>query len=73
MALGLARAHVASLASLPEEDEDRLSASNMLTQALREMGEYTEALSLGVTTLCTWYISAIGGPSTPVGGSGGKK
>ena len=51
MALGLARAHVASLASLPEEDEDRLNASNMLTQALREMGEYTEALSLGVTTL----------------------
>jgi tetratricopeptide (TPR) repeat protein len=53
MALGLARAHVASLASLPEGDWDRLNASIMLTQALRNMGEYAEALSLGVATLGT--------------------
>jgi hypothetical protein len=48
MALGLARAHVASLASLPEaRDWERLNASNGLTQELWQMGEYAEALSLG--------------------------
>ena len=51
MALGLARARVASLASLPEGDLERLDASNGLTQALRMMGECAEALSLGVATL----------------------
>jgi tetratricopeptide (TPR) repeat protein len=53
MALGLARAHVASLASLPEGDQWRLDATNMLTQTLEQMGEYAEALSLGVATLAT--------------------
>ena len=53
MALGLTRARVASLASRPEGDQWRLNASNMLTQALRTMGEYAEALSLGVATLAT--------------------
>ena len=33
MALGLARAYVASLASRPEGDWERLNASNMLTQS----------------------------------------
>ena len=53
MALGLARARVASVASLPDGDRRRLNATNMLTQALRMMGEYAEALSLGVATLAT--------------------
>jgi hypothetical protein len=53
MALGLARARAASVASLPEEDRARLNASIVLTQALREMGEYTEALSLGAATVAT--------------------
>ena len=53
MALGLARAEVASLASRPEGDFERLNASNLLTQALERMGEYAEALSLGVATLAT--------------------
>ena len=47
MALGLARAEVASLASRPEGDRERLNASNGLTQELWQMGEYAEALSLG--------------------------
>ena len=34
MALGLARAEVASLASRPEQDWERLDATNMLTDAL---------------------------------------
>jgi hypothetical protein len=53
MALGLARAEVASLASRPEGDEDRLNATCMLTQALREIDEHAEALSLGEVTLAT--------------------
>ena len=51
MELGLTRARVASLASLPDGDWDRLNATNMLTQALKSMCEHTEALSLGVATL----------------------
>eukprot|EP01046_Picozoa_sp_COSAG06_P062725 COSAG06_NODE_14264_length_1173_cov_1.012104_2_plen_134_part_01 len=53
MALGLARARVASRASLPEGDWARLNASNMLTQALKSMAEHAEALSLGEATLAT--------------------
>ena len=53
MQLGLARARVASLASRPEGDWDRLDASNLLMQALREMDQHAEALSLGVATLAT--------------------
>jgi hypothetical protein len=51
MELGLARAKLASRASLPEEARGRLSATNLLTQALKSMGEYAAALSLGVATL----------------------
>ena len=43
MALGLARACVASQASRPEEDRARLNASNLLTQELKNMAEYAEA------------------------------
>ena len=54
MELQLARARVASLASRPEGDEDRLTASSGLMQALlRTTGDYAEALSLGVATLTT--------------------
>jgi tetratricopeptide (TPR) repeat protein len=53
MALWLARARGASVASRPEGDGNRLNASNILTQALERMGEYAEALSLGVATLAT--------------------
>ena len=53
MELGLARAEVASLASRPEQDFERLDATNMLTHALCKMGEYAQALSLGEATLAT--------------------
>jgi tetratricopeptide (TPR) repeat protein len=53
MQLGLARAEVASFASRTEGDWHRLGAANGLTAALYEMGQYTEALSLGVATLAT--------------------
>jgi hypothetical protein len=60
MQLGLARAEVASLASRPEGDRARLHATSMLTQALRKMGEYAEALSLGEMSLATTR-QALGG------------
>ena len=64
MELGLTRARVASLASQSRQglerdweegrlEWERLNANTMLTQALRRMGEYAEALSLGVATLAT--------------------
>ena len=53
MALGLARAEVALFASRPEGDWHRLNAANALTGALCGMGQYAEALSLGVATLAT--------------------
>ena len=51
MELGLARAEVTLFASRPEGDRRRLSATNGLTEALYEMGEYAEALLLAVATL----------------------
>ena len=64
MELGLARARVASLASRPEGGWHRLNASNMLTHALREMGEHAEALSLGVATLAMARRALQGGCTT---------
>ena len=63
VALALARRRHGLGAGLPEADGERLNAAHHLVSALRQAGQYEEALRLGRATLATWR--RVYGPEHP--------